>query len=149
MTVLLSGRNARRVVFGALNLRTGKRLFQVSQHHKQQDFHAFLRLIYTHYRGWHVALLLDEDPSHTAHGSQEVAARLGIELLWLPKRSPELNPLDHLWGRGKKVVSANLQRPTIDAHVDDFLGYLNHLSPAEALQCSGVHSKHFWLKSVL
>jgi DDE superfamily endonuclease len=149
LRVLLSGRNARRIVLGAMNLRTGHRLFQVHSHHKQQDFHDFLRLIHRHYRGWHVALLLDEDPSHTAHGSQQLAAELNIELLWLPKRCPELNPLDKLWGQAKTVVSANFQRPTIDAHVSDFLEYLTNWTPKEALQLSGVLSKRFWLQSLL
>jgi hypothetical protein len=41
-------------------------------------------------------MLLDEDPSHTAKGSVRLAAELGVRLVWLPKRCPELNPLDHL-----------------------------------------------------
>jgi hypothetical protein len=35
--------------------------------------------------------------SHTAGTSQDLAARLNIRLIWLPTRSPELNPMDHLW----------------------------------------------------
>lgn len=147
--VLLSGRNARRVVFGALNLRTGRRLFLARPRQRQGDFQDFLRLIRTHYHGWRVALLLDGHPSHTSQGSQRLAERLNIELLWLPKRSPELNPMDHLWGRGKDVVSANLQRPTIDEHVTEFLTYLESLSPWEALNAAGVYSRNFWLKTAL
>src|SRR5437868_7580823 len=71
--VLLSGRNARRVVFGALNLRTGRRLFLPREHQRAADFQAFLRVVHYYYRGWHVALLLDEDSSHTAKGSVELA----------------------------------------------------------------------------
>jgi hypothetical protein len=88
--VLLSGRNARRVIFGAMNLRTGTRLFLARQHQRQEDFQAFLHLVHEHYRGWHVALLLDENPSHKATRSQRLASDLNIQLLWLPKRSPEL-----------------------------------------------------------
>jgi hypothetical protein len=130
--VLLSGRNARRVVFGALNLRTGKRLFLARQRQRQQDFQAFLELIHRHYHGWHVALLLDENPCHTAAGSQQLARDLNIELLWLPKRAPELNPLDELWGQAKDIVSANLQYPTIDDHLQTFLEYLECLTDWEA-----------------
>ena len=107
--VLLSGRNARRVVFGALNLRTGRRLFLPREHQRAGDFQAFLRVVHHHYRSWHVALLLDEDPSHTAQGSDELAGWFDIDLLWLPKRCPELNPLDTLWGQGKDVISADKQ----------------------------------------
>jgi transposase len=107
--VLLSGRNARRTVFGAMNLRTGRRLFLAREHQRAADFQAFLRVVHHCYRGWHVALLLDEDPSHTAKGSVQLADRFDSDRLWLPKRSPQLNPLDTLWGQGKDVISADTQ----------------------------------------
>jgi hypothetical protein len=113
------------------------------------DFQAFLALLHRHYRGWHVALLLDEDPSHTAVGSQKAAARWGIELIWLPKRAPELNPMDHLWGHAKDEVSANKQYESIDYHVGRFIRYIQGLSASEALEKAGVHSADFWLRSVL
>src|SRR5262249_22058223 len=90
--VWLNGRNARRVIFGAMNLGTGTRLFVPRQKGRSADFQAFLDEVRWRYRGWHVALLLDEDPCHTAQASRRAAA--GITLLWLPKRSPKLNPLD-------------------------------------------------------
>lgn len=137
------------MIFGAMNLHTGTRLFSARQHQKQEDFQAFLNLVHKHYRGWHVTLLLDENPSHTAARSQRLASDLNIQLLWLPKRSPDLNPMDHLWGQAKDVVSANMQYPTIDAHVAAFLEYLEALSPRQARHTSGILSPRFWLKSVL
>lgn len=71
-------------------------------------------MVHYYYRGWHVALLLDEDPSHTAKGSVQLADRFDIDLMWLPKRSPQLNPMDTLWGQGKDVISADKQYATID-----------------------------------
>lgn len=147
--VVLSGRNARRVVFGAMNLATGHRLFLARPHQRAGDFQAFLEQVHGHYRGWHVVLLLDEDPSHTATASQARAADFGMRLLWLPKRCPELNPMDTLWGQGKDVVSANKQYATIDEQVERFIDYLSALSNHEALQTAGVFSEHFWLKHVL
>lgn len=132
-----------------MNLRTGKRLFLVRQHQRQHDFQTFLELIHQHYRSWYVALLLDENPSHTAGRSQQLADDLQIELLWLPKRSPELNPMDELWGQAKDVVSANLQYSTIDDHVHAFIEYLEFLTDWQARYTSGVLSKDFWLKSLL
>jgi DDE superfamily endonuclease len=99
------------------------------------------------YRGWHVALLLDEDPCHTARASLRQAE--GMTLLWLPSRSPELNPMDTLWGQAKDVVSANGQYTTIEEHVDRFLDYVTGLTNGEALHTSGVLSRKFWLKGVL
>lgn len=96
-----------------------------------------------------MALLLDANPSHTAGRSQQLADKLKIELLWLPKRAPELNPMDELWGQAKDVVSANLQYPTIDDHLHAFIEYLESLTDWEARYTAGVLSQNFWLKSLL
>jgi hypothetical protein len=132
-----------------MNLVTGHRLFQVRLHQRAADFQAFLSWVHGQYRGWHVALLLDGDSSHTAAASQRLADQLKMRLLWLPIRAPELNPMDTLWGQGKDVVSANKQYATIDEQADLFISHLYSLSNKEALQTSGVLSKHFWLNRVL
>jgi len=145
--VWLSGRNARRTIFGAMNLRTGTRLFLPRQKGRSGDFQAFLAGLRWHYRGWHVALLLDEDPCHTAKASRRAAE--GMTLLWLPNRSPKLNPMETLWGQGKDVVSANKQYATIEEQEDRFLDHLESLTNQEALHTSGVLSKRFWLRGAL
>jgi transposase len=147
--VPLSGRNARQVVFGALNLRTGTRLFLTRRRQRGDDFRAFLRLLRHHYRGWPVALLLDEDPSHTAAASRSLALNWGWRLLWLPKRAPELNPVDTLWGQGKDVISANRQYRSVEEQALRFVAYLDSLSNREALHTAGVLSERFWLARAL
>jgi transposase len=145
--VVLTGTNARRVVFGALNVRTGHRLFLVRARQRGEDFRVFLQTLHHHYRGWHVVLVLDGDSAHTAGASQRLAAQLGIELLWLPTRCPELNPLEALWRSGKQTICANRQYPTIDEVLARFLVYLYWLSPQEARRKAGLLSKQCWLKS--
>ncbi len=143
MRVLLSGINARRVVFGTINIDTGHRLLLVREHQRSVDFQAFLRLIQWHYRGWHVTLLLDGNSSHTAVNSQRLATDIHINLIWLPKRSPELNPMDHLWYFGKDQVCANRQYANIDELVLRFIAYLYSLSPLQALKKAGMLSDNF------
>jgi DDE superfamily endonuclease len=143
--VPITGANAKRVLFGALNIDTGNRLFLARKRHRGEDFRAFLEAVNRHYRGWHVALLLDEDSSHTAAASQALAVVLGIDLWWLPKRSPHLNPMDHLWRHGKEVICANRQYDSIEDQVERFETYLYSLMPAEALRKAGVLSPDFWL----
>ena len=147
--VMLSGWNAKRVVFGCMNLTTGHRLFQVRHYPRAEDFQAFLSQIRRHYRGWQVTVLLDGAGSHIAKTTQAWAARLGIRLLWLPKRTPELNPMDTLWGQGKDAICANKQYTSIDEQVASFIGYLSGLPNETALQTSGVLSAHFWLRRVM
>ena len=146
LEVPISGRNARRVVFGTINIDTGHRLFLTRKRQRGEDFRAFLQLVASHYRGWHVALLLDEDSSHTAYDSQALAGRLGMKLIWLPKRCPEWNGMDHLWGHGKDHMCANKQYETIDGQAARFIRYLKGLPNREALRQAGILSENFWLR---
>ena len=147
--VLLQGYNAKRVIFGTINFKTGTRFFLVRERQRGEDFRAFLHMLKRHYCGWHVALLLDEDTSHTALASQSLASEMNITLLWLPKRSPQLNPMDSLWGQAKDIISANKQQATIDDLVHRFIDHLSSLSDYEALHTSGILSRHFWLRRFL
>ena len=147
--VRLSGWNARQVVFGTLNLNTGHRLFLARTRQKASDFQAFLDVVHHHYRAWHVALLVDEDPSHTAKSSVRLATDWNMTLIWLPKRAPKLNPMDTLWGQAKDAVSANKQYDSLDEQVERFLAYLSAWSNRAALTAAGVCAPDFWLKDVL
>jgi hypothetical protein len=149
LEVPISGRNARRVIFGGLSLRTGHRLLMPRERQRAEDFQEFLRHVRHHYRRWEVAMMLDEDPSHTAKGSVGLAEALEIELLWLPKRAPELNPIESLWGDGKDVVCADHQYDSIDEEVERFVAYLSGLSNRDTLQKAGVFAEDFWLRRTL
>lgn len=147
--VHLTGRNARRVIFGALDMRTGRRVLLCRQRQRASDFIVFLEQLRHAYRKRPLALLLDEDPSHTARSSQQRAAELNIRLVWLPKRCPELNPMDHLWRAPKQMMCANRQAATIDVAVGRAMRYLEGLTPRAALRKAGVLSPRFWLRRAL
>ena len=71
-----AGGTRRRVLFGAIHVRTGHRLLLPRRRQRAEDFQAFLQLVHDRYRGWPVWLLLDEDSSHTAHASVGLAREL-------------------------------------------------------------------------
>jgi transposase len=144
--VNISGRNAKRVLFGAINPRTGHRLVLRRVRMRQDDFHAFLRYLRRHYPGRPLWLLLDRAPCHEAVQRQQLAARLGIVLLWLPKQCSELNPVDHLWRELKRLIAANRQFKTIDAEADYAEGWLLGLTVRQAWRKAGSLAKGFWLK---
>ena len=79
------------MIFGALNTQSGTRLFLERKKQRQGDFQEFLGLIHERYRGWQVSLVLDGDSSHIAKMSRRMARILGIGLVWLPVRCPDLN----------------------------------------------------------
>ena len=145
--VPLCGANAKRVLFGALNPSNGTRLFLERKKQWKEDFQEFLGLIHQQYRGWRVSLVLDGDSSHTAKASQRDARSFGIQLVWLPVRCPELNPVDHLWRHGKERICANRQYGSIAELVHHFLHYLEGLSVEETLRKAGVLAEDYWLKS--
>jgi transposase len=107
--VPITGRNDRRVLTAAINLRTGRRLVTLALKQRQEDFQEFLRELRRRYGRRPIALLLDELSSHTTPGTRALAAQLNIQLIWLPKQHPELNPLDHLYKELKGKLAANRQ----------------------------------------
>ena len=127
--VPITGENAKRVLFGSINLRTGHRILLRRKRARQEDFQAFLRELRRRYRNRPIWLLLDQAGCHLAAKSQALAAELNIELVWLPKQSPQLNGMDHLWKEVKKNVSANRQYRTIDGHARQAGGLDLRLSP--------------------
>ncbi len=147
--VPITGNNAKRVLFGALNPRTGHRLVLRRVRQRQEDFQAFLRYLRQHYPGRPIELLLDKAPSHEAGRSQALAACLGIVLVWLPKQCSELNAMDHLWKELKRLIAANRQYRTIDAEAQQAELWLLGLTAQEALRKAGVLSGNFWLADVV
>jgi hypothetical protein len=147
--VVLSGENEKRFLFGSINVRTGHRLSLVRERQRGVDFQAFVEVIQAHYWGWHPVLLLDENSSHTARASRELAAAYAIRLEWLPARDPHRNPMDHLWRHVKGIALANLQYATLDELVAHAVDYFHRLSPQEALRKAGILSPAFWLKDKL
>jgi hypothetical protein len=87
--VPITGRNAKRVLFGTINPRTGHRIVLSRPNMRQENFQDFLRLLRHSYPGRAIWLLLDEAPCHVAPKSQRLAAALKIELIWLPKQCSE------------------------------------------------------------
>lgn len=143
----ITGRNAKRVLFGAINLHTGHRIIQRSPHMRQAQFHTFLRRLRRSYPGRPIWLLLDEAPSHRAANSQALAKQLDIVLIWLPKQCPELNAMDQLWRDLKSKISANHQYRDIDEHAALAETWIMFLTRTEALRKAGILSKDFWLKA--
>lgn len=143
--VPISGWNAKRTVFGTIDVETGHRTFVVRPSICAPDFHATLRSVRDAYGERKVALLLDKASRHTAGTSGRLAAELGIELIWLPPRATNVNPMDRLWRFGKERICANRQHPDIDTQADMFVKYLLSLPPQEALRKAGILSGRFWL----
>ena len=148
--VPISGANAKRVLFGAINVRTGHRVVLIRKQARGADAQAFLRQLRRHYR-WAgtLWLLADRAGAHTDHGTQALAQGLNIRLVWLPKQASELNPMDQLWRELKRLVAANRQAESIDALAAQAADWVLGLPARIARRKAGMCSKRFWLKNLL
>lgn len=144
--VPITGRNDRRVLYGAINVATGHRVTRRGRSMRLREFHAFLRDLRRRYRtGRRIWLLLDQHGTHDSPKTAQLAASLGIVLVPLPKQRPELNPMDHLWREAKAKVSGNRRFENIEQHAAAAENWVHDLSPREAKRKAGILSKNFWL----
>jgi hypothetical protein len=103
--VPISGSHARRILHGAINVRSGDVQLLVTEVWTQVEHQHFLNLIRAHWRGWQVVLFEDRAKQHTVPHSLGMAALCSIEVRLLPKATPELNAMDHLWRHTTFTVS--------------------------------------------
>jgi len=146
--VVISGRNARRVVHGALNAATGELVQLVRERSRQDDCRAFVEALGTVRPEVPKLLIWDNAPPHHPKRVLEAAGRVGVTIAWLPFRSPELNPCEDLWRLMKGAVAANSPPADLDARAAQAVAWLGALAPEERLRRSGLLSSKFqWLST--
>jgi len=143
--VPITGNRDKRVLHGVLNIGSGDVLLLIRQEWTQETHQGFLPMIRAHGRGWHIVLFEDRGSPPTAADSLEMAADWRIEVRFLPRATPELNAMDHLWRHVKGRGLADRATCSIDASADAACRYILDLSPRERLRKAGVLSGNFWL----
>lgn len=103
------GQNAKRGVFGALNVRTGEWFYQLAVHKRSADFIAFLTLVLAAYPAGRVYVLVDNASIHTSRAVQRwLATQSRLVLVYLPTYSGHrLNPVEKVWWALKGNIAAN------------------------------------------
>jgi transposase len=144
--VVISGRNGRRVIHGALQVATGELVRVVRERSRQDDCIALLEALGQVRPGVPKLLIWDNAPPHHPKRVLAAAAAAHVTIAWLPFRSPELNPLEDLWRLLKAVVAANRVYDTLDALADHALRWLDACLPDSLLTRCGLRSsKYDWL----
>jgi transposase len=147
--VPITGRNAKRVLFGAIPIETGHRVVLCRKSAGGADARAFLSELRGRYRqAPTIWLLLDRASAHTDTQTLRLAGELGMELVWLPRQWPELNAMDHLWKELKRLIAANRQAAHIEQLAEEAAEWVLQLRPREALRKAGLLSPAFWLREV-
>jgi DDE superfamily endonuclease len=150
--VVISGRNARRVVHGALNIQTGQLVRVIRARNRGEDCAALVEALAAYCpAGVPHLLIWGNAPPHHTHAARDAAAAAGIMIGWLPFRSPELNPCEAgalwaAWREMKRVVAANRAYADVDEQAARAIAWLDDRSGAENLHTSGLQSSKFdWL----
>ena len=146
VSIPLRGDHARRVLHGAINIATGDVALLISDIWDQLTHQCFLRMIRSHWRGWHIVLFEDRGSPHVAADTRACLKDLGIELRLLPVATPELNAMDHLWRHVTAEVLANTPVQSIDQTADDVCQHILALTPKQRLKKAGVLSGNFWIR---
>lgn len=88
----------------------------------------------------------DNDPKHTSHKAKEWFQVNGVEVMEWPAQSPDLNPIENLWGDVKKAVST--ANPTNAQQLWEATQQGWYAIPAEKCQCL-VDSMHRRCEAVI
>jgi hypothetical protein len=142
--VPISGAHAKRVLHGAINIRSGDLTLLITEDWNRDAHEAFLRAVRAHWRGWNLVVFEDRA---TQHKAARAWARdcLKIETRLLPRATPELNAMDHLWRHTKRETLGDRATLSIEGSALAACQYLIDLSPQDRLQKAGVLSGNFWL----
>jgi transposase len=142
--VPITGTHARRVLHGVLPIGSGEILMLLTEEWVQETHQAFLTRLRSHWRGWHLVLCEDRGSPHLADASRHVAKARHIARRFLPKATPELNAMGHLWRHVKGRGLAKRSPQSIDASADSACRSWLDMSRHERLRKAGVLSGNFW-----
>ena len=143
--VPISGNRQKRILHGVINIKTGEVLLLETEAWDEITHQYFLEMIRGHWRGRKIVLFEDRGSPHTSEDSRELAKELKIEVRFLPRATPELNAMDHLWRFVKGRALANRRTISIEESVDAACQYIFEMSRIERLQKAGILSGNFWL----
>lgn len=144
--VVISGRNNRRTILGALNATTGELVPTVRERCRTDDVLAGVEALGAVRPAVPKLLIWDNAPPHMPHRVRDAARDAGITLAFLPFRSPELMPLEELWRGRKATVAANRCYASLEELAERALAWLDGMSDAERhRRCGLTSSKFVWL----
>jgi len=95
--------------FGCYML-NGSSVIDFKEQSKKEDVSEFLKTIRQKNPGKEIVIILDNFKSHTANYTKQCAMDCGINLVYLPKYSPDLNPIEYIWKSIKRVISRSFIR---------------------------------------
>ena len=130
------GQNAKRGVFGFLNLRTGEWFYHLTEHKRGAEFIVFLDQLLVIYPFNLIFVLVDNASIHTSKAVKKwVADHSRLELVYLPTYSGhKLNPVEKVWWALKAEISANRCFKTLKDLDSAIQRFFATFTPTNAIQ---------------
>ncbi len=129
--------NGKFFLYGALDVGSGKVITETYPKGKTCYVENFLKTILAEISG-PILLIWDRASWHVSNAIQDlIEAESRLEVLLLPSRTPEANPVEDLWRLLKNQIAANLEQ-SLDALKAACERFFDRLSPDEALQKAGL-----------
>ena len=145
-TVLISGKNTRRTILGALQVGTGGLVTTVRERCRTDDVLAAVQALGAVRPEAPKLLIWDNAPPHHPHRVRDAASAAAITLAFLPFRSPELMPLEELWRGLKQTVAANRCYPSLEELTARAVDWLAAMRDEDRLRRCGFQASKFdWL----
>ncbi len=146
--VLLSGRNRRRTILGALQVGTGELVTIVHERCRTEEMMRAMTELGAVRPEIPKLLIWDNAPPHHPHRVRDAAREAGITLAFLPFRSPELMPLEDLWRGVKTTVAAHRCYPSLEELAARAVTWLDAMSAEDRRRRCGLHTSKFdWLST--
>ena len=124
-------------LYGALDITGGTTITRAFKKGRSDYTIQFLEGIKMRTTG-EVLLFWDQATWHTSQQVTEwLDAHERIQSVLLPKRSPEVNPMEDLWRELKEQIAASLER-SLGTLLASCRGYFEALSPKQALCTAGI-----------
>lgn len=136
--VAVPDQNEKFSLYGTLELETGEVLTACYDTAKSEHTISFLEQMMRHYDEGDILLIWDQASYHVSKKVKEaIAGWERLTVLPLPKRSPQENPIEAIWGQLKDVIASNLSR-SVDALKAACHRFFERLSRQDALQLAGI-----------
>lgn len=126
------GKNQKRVLYGGLNLKTGRLTPYWAYSKSGSHFIEFLEVLLADYPDRKILLITDNGSFHhtKAVGTFLEANKDRLEVKWLPPYCPDLNDIERTWRRLKASHASNFLYNSLDdlvANVDRGIQELNRV----------------------
>jgi len=137
--VKLPDSNGKFALYGVLNPLTGETFTAPYPKGKSCYTEAFLERLMQQVQG-KVLVIWDQASWHTSEWVEKVIEGYErLEVLLLPKRAPEENPIEDLWRHLKQMVAANLER-SLDALKAAIEKFFEDRSESDILRMTGLNA---------